>query len=129
MRKILILIHRYLGIVLSLLFVLWFLSGIGMIFAKGEMPGLTQEMRFSRLPAIDVSRIRLTPADAAARLDQRAGRVTVGSLLDRPVYRFGGRGGLTIVYADDGAVLEEVDGYMAKTIAAAFMNVPVDKLH
>src|SRR2546427_5689326 len=40
LRKWLILTHRYAGIVLSLFFVMWFLSGIAMIYARG-MPGLT----------------------------------------------------------------------------------------
>ena len=34
-RRWLILSHRYLGIVLGLLFVVWFASGIGMIYAGG----------------------------------------------------------------------------------------------
>ena len=41
-RKSLILVHRYLGIALGLLFVTWFLSGIGMMYA-GVMPTLSPE--------------------------------------------------------------------------------------
>jgi len=37
-RKWLILSHRYLGIALGLLFVVWFASGIGMIYARGKPP-------------------------------------------------------------------------------------------
>ena len=37
-RKLLILIHRYLGTTLCLLFLMWFLTGIGMIYSRG-MPG------------------------------------------------------------------------------------------
>ena len=66
-RKSLILAHRYLGIVLGLLFLVWFISGIGMMYAGG-MPGMTAEMRLLKLPAIDFSRIRLTPLEAASRL-------------------------------------------------------------
>ena len=55
--------------------------------------------------------------------------MVVSAILDRPVYRFGaGRGGSTIVYADDGSVLDGVNSAMAKTIAARFMNLPEDKL-
>jgi hypothetical protein len=35
-RKVLILSHRYLGIVLSVMFVMWFVTGIGMICGPGE---------------------------------------------------------------------------------------------
>ena len=257
-RKSLILIHRYLGTALGLLFFVWFVSGIGMMYAGG-MPRLTAELRLLKLPAIDLSRIRLTPVEAVARLnppaqqasqqqpigdspqmgtaqgvqrrggdrgtngnqrlegirgdrrgsdaagrrgDGRSGgagrergprrggepersitavtanrgentaaehsqpqgqrvasleerrgmtsiaqastggegrgggrgarggaRVTVGAILDRPVYRVGGgRGGGTIVYADDGTVLNGVDTSMAKAIAARFLNISEEKL-
>jgi hypothetical protein len=140
-RKSLILIHRYLGTVLGLLFFVWFVSGIGMMYARG-MPRLTNELRFRQLPSIDLSRIRLAPGEAVARVTPepnqgsqgrsvgRGGRgggdsVTVGAILDRPVYRVAG----TIVYADDGTVLDGVDAAMGKRIAARFMNVSADKLH
>jgi uncharacterized iron-regulated membrane protein len=130
-RKSLILIHRYLGIVLSLLFVIWFISGIGMMYAKG-MPRLTPALRLQRLSAIDLSKIRLTPIEAAARLENRdsgSGRVSVAAILDRPVYRLGGGRGGSIVFADDGSVLDGVDADMAKAIAGRFMNVPSDSVH
>ena len=63
-RKSLIVVHRYLGIVLSLLFVVWFLSGIGMMYARG-MPRLTPELRLERLDALDLSRIQVTAFEAA----------------------------------------------------------------
>jgi hypothetical protein len=133
-RRPLILVHRYLGMVLSLLFVMWFISGIGMMYARG-MPGLTRQLRLLRLPEIDLSKVRFTPLEAAAKLGGEEGggalgRVVVGAILDRPVYRLGaGRGGSSIVFADDGTVLDGVDAEMAKAIAARFMNVPEDKLH
>ena len=43
-RRIVILSHRYLGIALSLLFVVWFASGITMMYAGG-MPRLTPDER------------------------------------------------------------------------------------
>ena len=62
-RKSVILAHRYLGIALSLLFVVWFASGITMMYAGG-MPRLTPDERLERLPPLDLSR---RPADAGAR--------------------------------------------------------------
>src|SRR6185436_16672866 len=126
-----ILIHRYLGVVLGLLFVVWFLSGIGLMYAGENMPTLTPETRFLKLPAIDVSRIRITANEAGMRVDSNRGinRIVVSAILDRPVYRLAsGRDG-TIVYADDGTVLERVDEAMAKTIAARFVDVPESELH
>jgi len=43
-RKALILIHRYLGIVLCLIFLIWFVSGIAMIYARG-MPEISSQSR------------------------------------------------------------------------------------
>ena len=130
-RKSLILIHRYLGIVLSLLFTVWFLSGIGMIYSRG-MPSLSPESRLLRAPAIDLAQLRLTPIEAAAQLTQsgppRVGRVVVGTMLGRPIYRLGGRGGSSMVFADDGSVLDGVDADMAKRIASHFLNVPGERL-
>ena len=68
LRRYLILVHRYLGIVLCLLFAMWFLSGIAMIYAR-DMPRLTAEARLQHLPALDFVRVRFTLDQAAARAD------------------------------------------------------------
>ena len=39
LQRSLILLHRYLGIPLSFVFVLWFVSGIAMIYAGGMQIG------------------------------------------------------------------------------------------
>jgi hypothetical protein len=65
LRRALILIHRYLGIPLSLLFVVWFVSGIAMIYVGG-MPQLSEEERLEHLPELDLAAVRLTPAEALA---------------------------------------------------------------
>src|ERR1044071_9055580 len=51
LRRFLILLHRYLGIPLSFLFVLWFASGIAMIYVGG-MPALSPEQRLEHLPVL-----------------------------------------------------------------------------
>src|SRR5678815_3121629 len=68
MRKLLILVHRYLGILFSLLFFMWFVSGIAMIYARG-MPSLTPEARLEHLPALNPGNIRLTPAQALKKAE------------------------------------------------------------
>ena len=117
----LILIHRYLGIPLSLLFVVWFASGIVMMYT-GDMPRLTQELRLERLSALDVDRIALAPAAAARRAyllptPQRASLLTV---MDRPVYRFDG----VTVFADTGERLGEVGPTVAAAVASRFTGRP-----
>jgi len=121
-RKGLIWVHRYLGMALSLLFVVWFVSGIGMLFAGG-MPRLNPQEKLYREQEIDLSRVKLTPLqlphDSYAR-DGSAGRVSLRMLLDRPVYRIDGQ----TIFADDGSVLDGVDKTTAMEIAGRFMGSP-----
>src|SRR5688572_10548994 len=125
-RKALILIHRYLGIVLSLFFVMWFVTGIGMIYSRG-MPRLTPEVRLARLSPVDLGRVRLSSAEAAERTGvEQPGRAVLLTLLDRPAYRFGNS---DTVFADTGELFNEVDLTQAKAIAGRFINVAEDKVH
>jgi PepSY-associated transmembrane protein len=129
-RKFLILTHRYLGIAVCLLFAMWFVSGIAMIFARG-MPGLTPDVRFQHLSLLDISSVKVTPAEAVekALLERGLNRVTLLTVMDRPAYRFSsGRSSVT-VFADTGDVLEVVGQSEAMKIAARFMNVPEIQLH
>ena len=122
-RKWLILSHRYLGIALCLLLVMWFGSGIVMIYAGG-MPALTPEARRAHLPALDFGRITLSPADAAARAGLDAPpSATLLSVQGRPAYRFGGRAPVT-VFADTGDALAPVPVAESRRIASRFLGVP-----
>jgi hypothetical protein len=117
-----ILIHRYLGIGLSLLFVVWFASGIVMMYAGG-MPRLTPQLRLERLPEVDVSSVRLAPGEAVerAQLGSVSDRVLLLTVMGRPAYRFFDA---VTVFADTGDILDEVSPAEARTIASRFMNVP-----
>ena len=129
LRKWLILTHRYLGIVLSLLFVMWFVSGIAMIFARG-MPELTRDMRMERLTELNMGAVKLTPAEALskAELGRTPARAVLLMIMDRPAYRFTSDGTVT-VFADTGEVLEGVGRPEALKIASAYMELPESKLH
>jgi hypothetical protein len=127
LRKWLILSHRYAGIVLSLLVVLWFATGITMMYVGG-MPRLTPEMRLEKLPNLDLAHVRLTPAEAAeAGLIDAPGRAVLLSIMGRPAYRFG-TGDTTTVFADTGEVLEGATVAQARTIASRFAGVADDQV-
>ena len=128
-RKWLILSHRYLGIVLGLLFVVWFASGIGMIYARG-MPSLTEGLRLNRLEPLDLTSVRLTPWEAAERagLGDAIESVTLLMVMDRPAYRLVGEGGAT-VFSDTGELLDEVDPLGARQIASRFVDVAPERVH
>lgn len=85
-RRIVVYTHRWLGIAGALLFAGWFASGVVMMYAR--MPRLSPEERLMRLPALDLSKAAVDPADAARRLPRPPDRLRVGMLAGRPVYRF-----------------------------------------
>ena len=123
LKRLVILAHRYLGIAISLLVVMWFATGVTMMYAGG-MPRLSAEMRLERMPDVDLSRVRLTPAEAAERagldpLDESLGRVRLSTLMERPAYRVG----TTTVFADTGDVLEDVSPAQGRAIVAKFLRV------
>src|SRR5690349_9754896 len=123
-RKFLILTHRYIGIVLSLLFVVWFVSGIGIMYSKG-MPRLTPELRLERLPSLDLDRVKISAVDAAKAAgfeDRPPARITLSTVLDRPAYRIGGGRETFTVFADTGEVLGEVGKAEALKVASRFLN-------
>src|SRR2546423_12561927 len=101
-------IHRYLGIVLCLIFVIWFASGLVMIYAR--MPEYGAAERLARLATLAPASIRLTPAQAleAATLADPPARIRISTLRARPVYRFFVQGDWVTVFADDGSVLEQL---------------------
>jgi hypothetical protein len=142
-KRTLFLFHRWTGIVLCLLFALWFVSGIFMMYV--EFPQLLPAERHAGVESLDFSTARLTPGAATARLtplDFRTASnpaetfpssvapgaplkftdIRLGMLLRRPVYyiRVKGNAQTRTVFADTGEVLREVDGDTALHVAAGF---------
>ena len=117
LHRWLILVHRYLGIPLSLLFVVWFASGIVMMYTR-DMPRLTPELRLERLPELDFDRIALPPAAAARRayLAATPRSASLLTVMGRPAYRFDG----VTVFADTGERLGEVGPAAAAAVASRF---------
>ena len=127
LRRALILTHRYLGIPLSVLFVLWFVTGIAMIYVGG-MPTLSAQSRLERLPALDVAAVRFTPVEAAERAASGFGRAVLTTVLDRPAYRFASPYGSATVFADTGEALDEIDVDTARGVAARFVDAPTSSV-
>ena len=128
-RKLLIFFHRYLGIALSLVFVMWFLTGIAMIYAKA-MPTLTAEARLEHLPLLDFQQIKLRPSEAAehAQLSGPAPRVSLLTIMGRPAYRFSFPEIVT-VFADTGEVMTPPGPKESVSIASHFLSMPESMLH
>ena len=117
MKRSLYLWHRYLGIGLSLLFALWFVSGVVMLYAR--FPILTPEDRFPLLSQFQPNQFVLTPQEALDRaaIEGNPRRVRLGVLLDRPTYYILPAGKPWVgVYADNGEALGAVDTSLARDI-------------
>ncbi len=100
--RTLIYTHRWLGIAGGLLFVVWFASGIVMMYA--QMPSLDPAERAARLAPLDLSSLRIGPDRVAGA--SGAGRLGLAMLNGRPVYRlFDGRRWSTM-FADSGDWLD-----------------------
>jgi hypothetical protein len=136
-KRSLIFVHRWLGVALSLLFLLWFVSGIVMMY--WGFPAVTARDRLERAPALVPERIVVSPGRAIAALggDENPRQVRLTSFDGRPVYRFGGAGGrgagrggrgrggpAARVYADDGSEVGPVDEAMVDRTAAAWAGRP-----
>jgi len=101
MKQALIFVHRWLGVVLCLLFLLWFPSGFVMMY--WDYPSIRPADRFAHLAPLDPATIKFSPMEAAVGAHvEDPGAVRLTTFAGRPIYRFGGRGDSTIVYADTG---------------------------
>lgn len=117
--KGLIVVHRYLGLAFCLVFLIWFASGIVMVFKR--MPEYPPRERLARLPALDPAAVTLAPADAftSAGMNGNPDRVLLTSFNGRPVYRFViGAGSLT-VSAETGEFVDTVTPESAVGIAGS----------
>jgi hypothetical protein len=125
LKRSLIFIHRWLGVALCALFLLWFPSGIGMMYFP--MPSVTAADRLQRLPALDASRVTMSPAEAAAKLGVNADDLRLSSFDGRPAYRVGdGRGdGGPVLYADTGEEQGEISIDLVQRIASTWTGQPV----
>jgi hypothetical protein len=121
-KRLLIFVHRWLGVALCLLFLIWFPSGIGMMY--WDYPAVSPADRLEHAAALDPTRIKLSPAEAAAVLgDDQPAQMRLNTFDGRPVYRLG-RGDGSMVYADTGEEQLEVSKEMMDRIASSWTGQP-----
>src|ERR1700682_6143191 len=118
-KRAAIFVHRWLGVGLCLVFLVWFPSGIGMMY--WDFPSVTTADRLDRSPALDPSNVRLSPMEAYAVLGapQPPAEVRLNMFDGRPVYRFRIGRTETLVYADTGARQVGVTKELMRRAAAA----------
>jgi hypothetical protein len=118
--RILHLAHRWLGIGLAAVVLVWTISGLVMLFA--ERPGLTEEERLEALATLEVAQVRVTPAAAWRQVGANGWpeAVRLNTAFDgRPAYRFLAGGAWYSVHADDASVVPAIGEAQAVSAAAA----------
>ncbi len=125
LKRTLIFVHRWLGITLCVVFLLWFPSGIGMMY--WDYPSVDAADRLERAAPLDLTTVKVSPSEASETLgnDASPGQIRLNTFDGRPVYRFGGRGGQQIVYADTGEEQLEVPMEMVNRAAEAWTGQSV----
>lgn len=105
--------HRWLGVFTCVLCVMWFFSGLVMLYVP--YPAWRDAERLAALPPLDVAKIHVTPGAALTAVD--LARVPTVFRLEmwgeEPVYRIVDFGKPTSVSALDGRVIASVDAPLA----------------
>ncbi len=123
LKRLLIVVHRWLGVALCLFFALWFPSGIGMMY--WDFPSVSAADRLDRARPLEPSTVRLSPTEAAAPFGTASpSDVRLNSFDGRPVYRLRINAVNEIVYADTGERQRDVSNAMALRIASAWAAQP-----
>lgn len=131
-KKLVIFVHKWLGVVLALFFLMWFVSGVVLYYVP--FPSLTQAERLAALPPLQLpAGCCLAAPDAAQRAGLRpgGGEARLGMLGDAPVWRMqatvaGGdadaapRPRWHTVDARTGALVPPLDDAQAARVAEAF---------
>jgi hypothetical protein len=120
LKRWIIVAHRWLGAGLALLALMWFATGIVVIYAP--LPAFRAERQPGRLPVLDCSRCTGTLRDAMAAMPERdtTAPVRLAMLLGRPVWRYlGDDRRWHLLAADSVTPIAKIDGAYAVRIAAA----------
>jgi hypothetical protein len=127
--RILVLLHRWLGVGFCLLFAMWFASGIVMHFVP--FPAMTEAARFSALSPIDVAQVGLGPQQAVSASGlASAPRVRLVQRIDGPIYIVSDARRSMAIRAEDGADASVGSDSLALKIADAHARRSgIDALH
>src|SRR5487761_779502 len=100
LKNAIIFVHRWMGLIFCVPFLMWFASGVAMMYC--DYPMVTPADRLNHMPPLDAESIRISPADAYERLHEKDApdEVHLITFNGRPAYRFIVDGSVAIVYAD-----------------------------
>lgn len=124
MKRWIVLTHLYLGVAFSALFVMWFASGVVLMYSP--YPAITAEQRQHALPLLDCTRCVVSALDAlqvaAIDTDATSARtMRLGMLGSRPVWRIrDAHRTWHVVYADSLAAVRPIDAVTGAAVAMQF---------
>src|SRR4051812_6509767 len=130
-KRAAIFLHRWMGVALSAIFLMWFVSGIVMMY--WSFPEVRAQDRLQRWPVLRAEAVKVTPAEAFQVLQRDAppSQVLLNSFDGRPVYRFRAGRAENVVFADSGMertrVSPDVVRRAAKTLAGAQAGGPKEE--
>jgi hypothetical protein len=124
LKRALIFLHRWLGIALCVLFLLWFPSGIVMMY--WPFPEVSPRDRLERAASLAPATITVSPADAVGRLnlEQPPDQVRLNTFDGHPAYRIRGDGKQHLVLADTGEVDPAITPELMARAAARWSGQP-----
>ena len=123
-KSVIIFIHRWIGVGFCSLFLLWFLSGMFMLYC--DYPVVQERDRLGRASVLHPADIRLSPQEAYMQLQTTASpdRVRIDVFDGRPIYRFRFGPDESLVYADNGALQDDFPRELTLRIASAWSGQP-----
>ena len=124
MTRVLATLHRWISIVLCLMFALWFTSGIVMIYVP--FPSLSDSERIDRAAVIDISKVNsLTDALNATGV-KTANRLRLLQYQQRPILVAEGDNNVVAAsFADSSEIVKPLTKSDAIAIAKRFSNTSV----
>jgi uncharacterized iron-regulated membrane protein len=126
--RLLVWIHRWVGVVLGLFFAMWFASGAIMIYVP--FPSLSHDSVLARSSAVNLQQVTTPPALATLGLPaDEIDRVRLIDVNGLPVYVVHPYGAaVVVVNAQDGWLHEQFDAATAKAVGERFAGHPVARV-
>ncbi len=125
MLKTFVWLHRWLGIVLCLLFAVWFASGAVLLFVP--FPALDGAEARARAEPVPLQAVQVAPARALAAVPGGTSLRLVG-VLGEPIYVIGSPAGDQAISARTGRPLPSLSPGAAGAVASHFGGAPVTRV-
>jgi hypothetical protein len=124
LKRCAIFVHGWMGVGFCLIFLLWFSSGIVLIYR--DYPTVSSADRIEHALPLDPSQIKLSAAQAFARLQSLNSPIEVHlvSFDRRPAYRFRFGRDSILVYADNGEIRADFPSEVTSHVASAWTGQP-----